>query len=109
MEATEKHKGKTIVTVAREQLGRVAKIPLRDWPKVKFRAVIWRHLFLFLSAIQSPDYVHQIVDFADDGRSARTQVVLHTESCKKGQDQFRKGVRIHLWALDLNILGDELL
>jgi hypothetical protein len=30
-----------------------------------------------------------------------------TESCKKSQDQFRKGVRIHLWALDLNILGDE--
>ncbi|MGA8477049.1 MAG: hypothetical protein WB696_03740 [Chthoniobacterales bacterium] len=58
---------------------------------------------------QCPDYVHQMVDFADDGGSARTQVVLHTESGKKGQDQFRKGVRIHLWALDLNILGDELL
>jgi NAD(P)-dependent dehydrogenase (short-subunit alcohol dehydrogenase family) len=28
---------------------------------------------------------------------------------KKGQDQFRKGVRIHLWTLDLNILGEELL
>jgi hypothetical protein len=27
----------------------------------------------------------------------------------KGQDQFRQGVRVHLWALDLNILGDELL
>jgi hypothetical protein len=33
--------------------------------------------------------------------------VLHTESCKKSQDQFRKEVRIPLWALDLNILGDE--
>jgi hypothetical protein len=58
---------------------------------------------------QCSGYVHQIVDFADDGGSARTQVVLHTNSCKKGQDQFRKGVRVHLWALDLNILGDELL
>jgi hypothetical protein len=58
---------------------------------------------------QCPDYVHQIVDFASDGGSARIQVVLHTESGKKSQDQFRQGVRIHLWALDLNILGDELL
>ena len=59
-------------------------------------------------ASQCPDYVHQIVDFADNGGSARTQVVFHTESGKKGQDQFRKGVRIPLWALDLSILGDEL-
>jgi hypothetical protein len=36
---------------------------------------------------------------------ARTQFVLHTKSSKKGQDQFR----IHLWALHLNILGDEIL
>jgi hypothetical protein len=56
---------------------------------------------------QCPDDVHQVVDFSDSGGSTRTQVVLHTESCKKGQDQSRKGVRIHLWALNLNILGDE--
>ena len=59
-----------------------------------------------LSADRS-DHAHQIVDFADDGGTARTQIVLHTESYKRGQDQFRKGVRIHLWVLDLNILGDE--
>jgi hypothetical protein len=35
-------------------------------------------------------------------------VVRHTESGKKGQDHFRKGLRIPLWALDLNILGDQL-
>jgi hypothetical protein len=35
--------------------------------------------------------------------------MLHTESSKKGQDQFRQGVRIHLRVLDLNIFGDELL
>ena len=58
---------------------------------------------------KSPHYAHQIVDFADDGASARIQVVLHTESGKEGQDQFRQGIRIHLWALDLNILGDKLL
>ena len=58
---------------------------------------------------QCLDYVHQILDFAGDGGSARTQVVLHTETGKKGQDQFRNGVRIHLWALGRNILGDELL
>jgi hypothetical protein len=52
---------------------------------------------------------HQIVDFADDGGSARTQVVLHTESRKKGQDQFARESAFHLWALDLNIPGDELL
>jgi hypothetical protein len=56
---------------------------------------------------QCPDYVHQIVNFAVDGGSGRTQVVLQAKSCKKGQDQFRQGVRIHLWALDLNIPGDE--
>src|SRR3984893_12722381 len=33
--------------------------------------------------------------------------MLHTESCKKSQNQFRQGFRIHLWALDLNIPGDE--
>src|ERR1700758_4930818 len=62
-----------------------------------------------LGQSQSPGCIHQIVDFADHGGPARTQVLLHAESCKKGQDQFRKGVRIHLWALDLNILGEELL
>jgi hypothetical protein len=32
---------------------------------------------------QCLDYVHQILDFAGDGGSARTQVVLHTETGKK--------------------------
>jgi hypothetical protein len=35
--------------------------------------------------------------------------LFHAESCKKGQHQFRKGVRVHLLALDFNIFGDELL
>src|ERR1700730_9119190 len=62
-----------------------------------------------LGQSQSAGYIHQIVDFSDHGGTARTQVLLHTESCKKGQHQFCKGVRVHLWTLDLNILGDELL
>src|ERR1700722_1771862 len=33
--------------------------------------------------------------------------MLHTESCKKSQNQFRQGFRIHPWALNLNIPGDE--
>ena len=62
-----------------------------------------------LGQSQSPGYVHEILDFADHGGTVRTQVLLHAESCKKGQHQFRKGVRVHLWTLDLNILGEELL
>ena len=50
-----------------------------------------------------------MVDFADDRAVARPQVVLHTESCKKSQDQFRQEFRIHPGALDLNIPDDQLL
>jgi hypothetical protein len=37
-----------------------------------------------LGQSQSSGYFHQIVDFADHGGTAGTQVLLHAKSCKKG-------------------------
>jgi hypothetical protein len=56
-----------------------------------------------------PDNLHQIFDFPDNGSAARPQVVLHTQPGEKGQNQFRKSIRIRLWAFHLDISGDEML